>query len=215
MNGYSELRGLDLSDLIDRFLARPPEGDEYASSYFPDVAVLIRERGAAGISFLKSQLETSDTERLRAILLALSFPSVAYSELKGQLLGYIHDPRPEIVAEAIDGLRHAGVRGAAAEVLNLKQHADPTVRGSVLRYMRQLFPEQAKPVLIAALDDDDAIVRENAVDELDELDEPDVIPHLRRLLVDPHPHVRQAAQTAIENLERGSGGAGQAGARTG
>jgi HEAT repeat protein len=44
-------------------------------------------------------------------------------------------------------------------------------------------------------------VRENAADELGDLDAVAAIPELHQLLVDSHPDVRQAAQTAIEILE--------------
>ena len=70
--------------------------------------------------------------------------------------------------------------------------------------MRSLYPNKALPLLIEALKDPDFIVRENAADELGELYEVEAIPYLHQLLRDSHPHVRQAAQTAIEMLERNS-----------
>ena len=67
--------------------------------------------------------------------------------------------------------------------------------------MARLHPDRAQPLLIEALKDPHFIVRENAADELGELDVVTAIPDLRQLLADSHPDVRQAAQTAIEILE--------------
>jgi HEAT repeat protein len=55
-------------------------------------------------------------------------------------------------------------------------------------------------MLIHALSDQEFIVRENAIDELGELGQPEAIPYLQPLLNDEHPDVRQAAETAIEVL---------------
>ena len=87
-----------------------------------------------------------------------------------------------------------------AQVLPLLKHASPYVRGSVLRFMSELYPERAVPLLIDALNDAHFIVRENAADELGELEAVEALPFLRASLQDAHPHVRQAAETAIEML---------------
>ena len=59
----------------------------------------------------------------------------------------------------------------------------------------------AKPLLYDALSSSHPIVRENAIDELDELDCKEALPRIRTLLDDPDKNVRQAAKTAIENLD--------------
>jgi HEAT repeat protein len=86
------------------------------------------------------------------------------------------------------------------QVMALLHHPDPYVKGSVLRYLSQLCPEKAIAELLDALNDSHFIVRERAVDELGELSAAETIPFIRPLLNDPHPHVRQAARTAIDNL---------------
>jgi HEAT repeat protein len=79
------------------------------------------------------------------------------------------------------------------------------VRCAALGFVRRYDPERAKNTLLSALDDEAYLVRMCAADELDELDDPTVVPHLQPLLADSHPHVRQAAETAIENLAATAG----------
>ncbi|MGB3692930.1 MAG: HEAT repeat domain-containing protein, partial [Spirulinaceae cyanobacterium] len=118
-----------------------------------------------------------------------------------QLLSqYLRDKRPIIVAEAIDGLTKQNETTAISEVSALLNSQSPYIRNSVLRYLSKLYPEQAFPLLKEALQDPDYLVRENAVDELGELDKPEAIAYLVPLTKDPHPDVRQAVETAIDML---------------
>jgi HEAT repeat protein len=67
--------------------------------------------------------------------------------------------------------------------------------------MAKLHPEKAIPLLLASLESEDAIIRENAIDELDDLDFKGAVPYLSKLINDPDINVRQAAQTALDNLQ--------------
>lgn len=201
MSFYPELDHLNLEELIARFQDSPLGGEEYASVYYSEVALLIRQKGEAGIAFLWGEMNCADTERLRAILFALTESPVKNQALLDHLVSYLQDERPLIVAEAIDSLCRLGAKDTVEQVLALLQHRSPYVRGSVLRFMRCLHPNKALPLLIEALKDPDFIVRENAADELGELYQVEAIPYLRPLLADSHSDVREAAQTAIEMLE--------------
>lgn len=83
----------------------------------------------------------------------------------------------------------------------LRNCPDPYVRGSVLRFISELYPESTSLLLIEVLQDPHYIVRESAIDKLDELDVVESIPYIRPLLADPHLDTRQAAATAMQNLE--------------
>ena len=199
-----QLDNLTLQELITYFQSSPFEGEEYGDIYYQEVASLIGKKGEAGIVFLQGEIEKADTPRLRGILFALTEARLDKPEFRKLLLSYLNDDRQMIVMEAVDSLRILDVKYAVDPVLALLQHSSPYVRGSVLRFMRSLYPNKALPLLIEALKDPDFIVRENAADELGELYEVEAIPYLHQLLRDSHPHVRQAAQTAIEMLERNS-----------
>ncbi len=202
MSLYPDLDRLDLNQLIVRFTGPPEDGEEYACTYYTEVALHIRERGGdAGVNYLWNSFERADTDRQRAIIFALSEPSIAMPALKERLLSLLHDARPMVVMESVDGLARLGAADATDRVIDLQQHPSPYVRGSVLRFMRRIHPDRAFPLLIKAIEDPHALVREVAADELGELQNLDAIPHLRPLLVDPDSDVRQAAQTAIEILE--------------
>jgi HEAT repeat protein len=88
----------------------------------------------------------------------------------------------------------------------LREHPSPYVVGSVLRFLSRNHPDRARPILLEALGSGEPVVRQNAVDEIDELGYAAALPRLRRLLEDPDEDVRQAARTAVANLEEGTGG---------
>ncbi|BAZ31784.1 hypothetical protein NIES4074_42570 [Cylindrospermum sp. NIES-4074] len=200
MSFYPELDGLNLVELIECFQHSYLENEE-SSVYYDEAAMLIRQQGEAGIAFLFGQIEKANSVQLKGILLALTFPPpVENPLLRSLLLTYLRDDRPLIIAEAIDGLRMLGAKDTVDIVLPLHIHPDPYVRGSVLRFMSRLYPNSSQPLLIEALQDPDYIVRENAIDELDDLGAVEAVANIRPLLTDSHPHVRQAAETAIQNL---------------
>jgi vesicle coat complex subunit len=165
------------------------------------VALQIAERGQAGNDALIGLLSTADDDRLRAIIFALSSHPGEPMRIRNLLMDYLRDQRPLIVAEAVDGLAALDARDATEQVLALQDHPSPYVRGGVLRFMARLHPDEARELLIDALSDPDYIVRENAIDELQEIDATDALPSLEPLLHDPHPYVRQAAETAVAGLQ--------------
>ncbi len=146
-------------------------------------------------------MDKADEARLRAILFALTEPRLDDPILRDKFISYLQHESPLIVAEAVDSLRRQGDKAAVDQILGLRQHSSPYVHGSVLRFMAHLHSEKALPLLIEALRNPHFIVRENAADELGQLGAVEAIPHLRPLLNDAHPDVRQAVQTAIEILE--------------
>jgi HEAT repeat protein len=166
-----------------------------------DLALRIRALGEPGVAFLREALGDADERRLRAILLALTKPRSDDDDISHIIITYLVHKSDLVVAEAIDALRRQEDRGVAVRVCSLINHESPYVRGAVLRYIRRLDIGDPRRILLDSLKDPHFIVRENAVDELEELGDPSLIPMLKPLLLDPHPDVRQAADTAIKYLE--------------
>lgn len=200
MSFYTELENLNFEELLTLFQKLPPDKED-SFLYYSEVAASIASKGEKGIKFLYGQITKTDTPRLVGILFALAQEPQASIDVQNILCGYLNDERPMVVAEAIDGLRKLGIQGCLDQILGLRSSPSPYVRGSVLRFIARLYPDKAINILIEALNDPDFIVRENAVDELGELEVVSAIPLLRPLLNDSHPDVRSAAQTAIETLQ--------------
>ncbi|HEV3235794.1 MAG TPA: HEAT repeat domain-containing protein [Gemmataceae bacterium] len=201
MSLYPEHDQLSLDELIHCFEGPPSDGgDERTRTYYTEVAFHISAKGQSGIDFLKGKLDKVDTDRLIAALSGLAATRSSINLPCEVLARYLLDSRPHVVAEAIDALTAQRNKDIGEQVMALLHHPDPYVKGSVLRYLSQLCPEKAIAELLDALNDSHFIVRERAVDELGELSAAETIPFIRPLLNDPHPHVRQAARTAIDNL---------------
>ena len=200
MGIYPELDDLDLEGLIHYWHSVGPlDGKEYATSYYDELAFLIQNKGAAGRLFLKEQISKSNGDRLAAILYHL--PSKEKPIPVNIILQYLKNEFPLVIADAIEGLKFQEEKKAKNEVLKLRFHYSPYVRSSVLRFMSKLYPDEAFLLLIEALQDSDEIVRQSAIDRIDELEIIKAIPYIRPLLDDPSPDVRQAAETAIQNLK--------------
>ncbi len=200
MSFLQKLESLNFEELLTLFQKLPQDGED-PFLYYSEVAASIGTKGEEGIKFLYKQIKKADTPRLVGIIFALSQEQQDSIELLNMLCGYLNDQRAMVVAEAIDGLRRLGAQDCVNKILGLRSSPSPYVRGSVLRFMARLYPEKAINILIEALNDQDFIVRENAADELGELEVVSAIPLLRPLLADSHPDVRSAAQTAIEMLQ--------------
>jgi HEAT repeat protein len=199
MSLYPELDTLSLDKLIARFRGAPAEGKQYATAYYMEVAHTIRRKmGKESVTFLESEFDkVKDAPRLRALISALAAPP-AVKSLERRLLSFLKDKRPLIVMEAIDGLRLLKSRRAHGDIKKLFNTRSPFVRGGVLRYMTQLYPHRAFPLLAKAAKDTHYIVRQVAADELGEIGNARAIHYLRPLQKDKNASVKQAASTAME-----------------
>jgi hypothetical protein len=198
---YPELATLSFAELLTAFeQPRYPDG----ATFYQEVAIAIRAAGDLGLGFLLGKLTTSRTMQLRGAILGVTFPPAQERALAThiqhsiqQLIGH---PHPLVAMEAIDALCLLGDRTPAAIVLGCAHHKSPYVRGAVARYVAALVPDHIKTVVLPALQDPHYIVRESAIDALDETNRVDARKAIQPLLSDPHPHVRQAAETALAQL---------------
>jgi HEAT repeats len=199
---HEELDCLSLDELMQRFRAPEPVPDELGT-YFSEIGIWIGMRGEEGLRLLLDEAPAveDDEERLSAVLEGLSYGSHEDAAIVGVLLAHLNDARPAIVLVAIESLGQTGATSAHDAVLALRDHPSPYVRGSVLRYLQHVYPEEAVPAMLQGLRDPEFIVRESAIDGLDELGIVAALPAIRPFVNDPHPHVRQAAEWAVGALE--------------
>jgi HEAT repeat protein len=205
MSFYPELDRLSLAELVDRWNDELPQAYEDANLYYDELANLSVGKGKAGRDYLGDYLASAMSHELGSARLgaALCFvPSPEDALPLGELLQYLHSSDAHVVSRTVWGLTQQREKDAIEEVLLLKSHPFPQVRGSVLEFLSKLYPELAKPFLLEALHDSSHIVRASAIDELDYLEAVESVADIKWLLTDSHPFVRQAAQTAVENLER-------------
>lgn len=198
MESDPALDNLSLDELIQRFRAPAPDA-EGAALYFGELAIRIQRFGEPGLRFLLDEHPAikRDEERLRALLLGLTYERRDDAAVREILLGYLDDARPLIIMDAIDGLRYWRISTARDRVEKLSRHPSPYVRGGMVRYMASLFPTEAKELLLTALHDEHYIVRESAVDAIDDEGIEELLPAVRPLLEEAHPDVRGAARWAL------------------
>lgn len=162
--------------------------------------MLMKKRGPQGTDYLRRQLRLDGVSRVRASIFALTYPPPV-SITPRMLLKFVHDKRGGVVAQAIDGLTHLKHRKSLRRIRSFYSSSNPYVVGAVLRHLSKLDPRAAKPLLFRALKHRKHIVRQNACDELDDLQCTEALPLLAPLLKDPHPDVRKAARWTIANLK--------------
>ncbi len=207
---FSSFQDVEPIELMTQFLGysmpQVPE-DEYAL-WVQESAVAIARLGREETNWLLAFAPYADELRLRVILIAVTCVA---EELSEQQRAYVcalarrllADKRPMVVAEAVDTVRLLGCRRAKERIAALGRHSSPYVRGSVLRYFARHHPKEAIPLLERALNSREPIVRQNAVDELDDMNYAPALGKIKRLLQDPNKDVRQAARTAVNHLENG------------
>lgn len=201
----TQIRQVLSQQLMRAFRGSAPFEDAFSFTYYSEIALLIREVEPHGARLLYAERDTVGTQQLRAMLFALAEPPKLRRPWLPQLwVSYLDDERPEIVAEAIDGLWRYGDKKARFQVMQLQQHHSEYVRGSVLRYISHIMPHFAPLLLVSALRDGHFIVRETAIDEIDRLEAVESLPYLYPLIEDASSQVRQAAITATANLKLAS-----------
>lgn len=174
--------------------------DEVIGRY-GELAVTIRQRFPdEGASFLRGEVAWDDPDRLAAILLAITWFDERDSHHADLVIECLEHPDEHVVAIAIEDLAGLGGCGLTERVLALGADPRELVRGAVLRFARQVAPDRAPVLLLGALDDPHYIVRENAIDELDELECTPALPRIEALLRDAPPRVRQSALWMIAHL---------------
>ena len=206
---FADLADQPLEELMDSFVIpeRAPKGSpQERQLWLDELAVQIAETGEGGMSFLLWYLPRASAERLQASFVALSLVGRQLNpkrrrEISKRIEQFLDGHGPPVVAGVIDALRHLGYRTALARIYSLRNHRSPNVVGAVLRFLSAHDRKRGVPLLEAALKSKSSIIRQNAIDQLDNLNRVRALPRIRRLLDDPDRDVRQAAETAVANLE--------------
>jgi CRP-like cAMP-binding protein len=115
------------------------------------------------------------------------------------LTEYLQDERPQARAFAAASLARLGEAAAAPQVKDLLEDPSPAVRSAALDSMCVIAPERLVDHVAAAVTDDLAAVRLQAVRYLVGETDPDAVTLLDTRLDDPDERVRAAAAVALNN----------------
>lgn len=192
------IRGLNFEQLMALFMI-DVHGDD---DFYDAIAEHIVDRYSLELA---ACLKVLSNKRLRSAIYALGIGAKLDPHLNDMIEMYIFHQDENIVSAALDALRRAGSTEWRV-VEPLLENKSPYIRGAALRFCRARLGEGAKQYLIPALDDQDYIVRENALDELEGVADSALLNKLNSLLSDSHPDVRAAAQSLIDTMVGDNGG---------
>ena len=114
----------------------------------------------------------------------------------------IHDPSPEVRAEAASAVGRLGeAEDAAMLLLELLGDESELIQESAMSALSRLPPESVLPLLLQALGNADVPVRVRAAETLGLLRDPETAPALMDLSRDPREAVRRAALKALGEIE--------------
>jgi HEAT repeat protein len=196
-----DLERATVGELRDE-LQRGARDDEEPFAYLSDVALALGRRSGTP-ELLDVFDELADADAARAIVFAAAEEDASAAPVRSFLRALLDDEREFVAAEALDGLAFGATPLDGETLERLSHHPSPYVRGALLRYLARRRGRTAIPELMAGLQDGSHIVRQNAVDELEQLEVRDAIPALRRLLDDDDRDVRAAVRHALQTLADG------------
>jgi HEAT repeat protein len=113
----------------------------------------------------------------------------------------IHDPSPEVRAEAVAAIGQLGDEDAGMLFFELLSDESDIIQESATRALASLPPERVLPLLVQALSSGDLSVRVRAAEGIGLLRDPRGVPSLVGQLRDPHESVRRAALRALGEID--------------
>ena len=185
-----------LSELESLFMCEIDDADFYDS-----IACNIAQENPY---YLLDNIKNYSGMRKRAAIFGLGSSLVKDEKITKEILLATHDTDPLVVSRAINALIDLEHKQYWSHIQPLLNNESPFVKGAVLTYARYVEAEKVYELLVSSLTDTHYIVREYAIDELAELGNIEAIEKIKPLLNDVHPHVRQAAESAIKELSNNS-----------
>jgi HEAT repeat protein len=113
----------------------------------------------------------------------------------------IHDPSPEVRAEAAAAIGRLGDEDAAMLLFELLGDENEIIQESAMGALARMPPQEVVPLLLQALASPEVVVRIRAAETLGLLREPDTAPALMALSRDPRENVRRAALKALGEID--------------
>jgi HEAT repeat protein len=163
--------------------------------------------GADAVAHLEPLLADPDPVLRFAVIRALGHTRAP--EALPALVAALGDQRHEFQAAALGALGELGQPSAADSVASFLGVANRDIRLTAALALRDIAAPRALEYLLAALDDDSWGVRQAAVRTLAAIGAEPALERLRRMADhDADPLVREAARSAVEQMERSGRGGG-------
>lgn len=183
------LSGKNFEELLSLFFCEIADDD-----YYDVVACQLIKDYAEPVQGLIWHLSK---KRLRAIIFGLGCSGD--KKWRDVVLKFVDLEEGLVAAEALDALRNLDFFSYDLVLTHL-HHASPYVRSSALRFAKKGLANQALAFLVDGLSDDDAIVRQSALDELEGVATIHELHRVIPLLTDPDSGVRDAARWLIDRI---------------
>ena len=122
------------------------------------------------------------------------------SEDDKDLLRRLKDDSAEVRADAVESIEPAD-KGLDYLREAISTDPSPEVRSAATNALQESEDPKAVDILVMALDDEDPEVVVDAIDALWFIEDPRAIPHLQRMLEHPDEDVREAAESALDDLQ--------------
>lgn len=184
------ISGKSFEELLALFLCEVADDDDFYDVLAYNLAKEHRQQ-------IVGMLQSLSSKRLRAAICGLGLAATSDDGADAVISRYLGHSDALVVAAAIDALRRTGSVNWSTVAPALK-HPSAYVRGAALRFAKAKLGVASVPTLVDNLRDDEAIVRQNALDELTGVATSHEIPHIVLCLNDPSAEVRQAAQTLLD-----------------
>jgi HEAT repeat protein len=113
----------------------------------------------------------------------------------------IHDPSPEVRAEAASAIGRLGDEDAAMLLFELLSDPNELIQESAMAALSRMESERVVPLLLQALSSPDEVIRIRAAETLTRLRDPDTAPSLMVLARDEKEAVRRAAVKALGEVD--------------
>jgi len=196
---FPEFESLSEHDLRSLILGQSPDGPEYERVYIGELAHRIAA-SEEGIEFLHELAPKSGGQRLAGIIDGLADVGDRI-ELPSMLLETIASEDEYVLISTLDAARFIRLALPFNRVRDLLDaHRSDFLLAALHRYLAGMKSEDVIPELISALSHQSPIVRQNAIDELADLNYQPAVSAIAGLLNDPDPQVREAAQSALTSL---------------
>lgn len=186
------IAGKTFEELMALFFCEVKNDDDYYDVIACNLAQQYRSQ-------LENLLHVLTGTRLRAAICGLGIASIESDKIDNLLAPFLNHSDDLVISAAIDALRRAG-KSNWSLIEPLLRHQSPYVRGAALRYCKAKLGAGAASWLLEGFKDPDPIVRENALDEIEDIVDKSMMSIIETMLVDSSASVREAARTLLSNI---------------